>query len=61
MIKMSWRLLETPASSAAAPVLPPVRLRSSDHAALEGILFAARAGVSWNDLLTALFGASAAG
>lgn len=36
------------------------RLRTPDRAALEGILFAARTGVSWNDLPTALFGASGA-
>jgi transposase len=55
-----WRRLE--------PLLPvrqrrfrhPGRLRTSDRAALEGILFAARTGVSWNDLPTALFGASGA-
>jgi transposase len=55
-----WRRLE--------PLLPvrqrrfrhPGRLRTPDRAALEGILFAARTGVSWNDLPTSLFGASGA-
>jgi transposase len=55
-----WRRLE--------PLLPvrqrrfryPGRLRTSDRAALEGILFVARTGISWNDLPTAVFGASGA-
>jgi transposase len=55
-----WRRLE--------PLLPvrqrrfrnPGRRRTSDRAALEGILFAARTGLSWNDLPTGLFGASGA-
>jgi transposase len=55
-----WQRLE--------PLLPvrqrrfryPGRLRTSDRAALEGILFAARTGIAWNDLPTALFGASGA-
>ncbi|GAA2579970.1 hypothetical protein GCM10010399_07180 [Dactylosporangium fulvum] len=38
----------------------PGRARTSDRAALEGILFAARTGVSWNALPTAAFGASGA-
>jgi len=55
-----WQRLE--------PLLPvqqrrfryPGRLRTSDRAALEGILFVARTGISWNDLPTAVFGASGA-
>jgi transposase len=55
-----WRRLE--------PLLPvrqrrfrhPGRLRTPNRAALEGILFAARTGVSWNDLPNSLFGASGA-
>ena len=55
-----WQRLE--------PLLPvrqrrfryPGRLRTPDRAALEGILFVARTGISWNDLPTALFGASGA-
>ncbi len=55
-----WQRLE--------PLLPvrqrrfrnPGRRRTPDRAALEGILFAARTGLSWNDLPTALFGASGA-
>ena len=55
-----WKRLE--------PLLParprrfryPGRLRTSDRAALEGILFVARTGINWNDLPTALFGASGA-
>lgn len=38
----------------------PGRARASDRAALEGILFAARTGVSWNALPTAAFGVSGA-
>ena len=38
----------------------PGRRRSSDRAALEGILFVARTGIGWNQLPTALFGASGA-
>jgi len=38
----------------------PGRARASDRAALEGILFAARTGVTWNALPTAAFGASGA-
>ncbi len=55
-----WQRLE--------PLLPvrqrrfryPGRLRTPDRAALEGILFVARTGISWNDLPTAVFGASGA-
>jgi transposase len=38
----------------------PGRLPTPDRAALEGILFVARTGISWNDLPTALYGASGA-
>ena len=38
----------------------PGRHRSSDRAALEGSLFVARTGIGWNQLPTALFGASGA-
>ncbi len=38
----------------------PGRRRTSDRAALEGILFVARSGIGWNQLPTALFGASGA-
>ncbi|WP_460492005.1 IS5 family transposase [Dactylosporangium cerinum] len=52
----------------AEPLIPvrqrrfryPGPARTSDRAALEGILFAARTGVTWNTLPTAAFGASGA-
>ena len=55
-----WQRLEP-----LLPVRPrrfryPGRLRASDRAALEGILFVARTGINWNDLPTGLFGASGA-
>ncbi len=55
-----WKRLEP-----LLPVRPrrfryPGRLPTSDRAALEGILFVARTGLNWNDLPTAMFGASGA-
>ena len=38
----------------------PGRRRCSDRAAMEGILFVARTGIGWNQLPTAMFGASGA-
>jgi len=55
-----WARLEPLIPVRARRFKHPGRLRTSDRAAFEGILWVARTGIGWNRLPTALFGASGA-
>jgi transposase len=55
-----WARLETLIPLRQRLFRHPGRRRTSDRAALEGILFVARTGIGWNQLPTELFGASGA-
>lgn len=55
-----WARLEPLISVRPRRFRYPRRKRADDRAALEGILYVVRTGIGWNQLPTALFGASGA-